>query len=58
MGGVELTDRGLVVDRDPNRLDELAIGFSRILSDLDLDHVFVAGYVAILSGRSRSTDSD
>mgnify|MGYP005862074679 CR=1 FL=1 len=56
MSGVELTDRGLVVDRDPNRLDELAIDFSRILSDLDIDHVFVAGYVAILSGRSRSTE--
>jgi len=56
MGGVELTDRGLVVDRAPNRLDELAIGFSRILSRLDIDHVFVAGYVAILSGRARSTE--
>ncbi|SMO84945.1 hypothetical protein [Halorubrum cibi] len=56
MGGVELTDRGLVVDRDPNRLDELAIGFFRVLSRLEIDHVFVAGYVAILSGRSRSTE--
>ena len=56
MGGVELTDRGLIVDRDLNRLDELAIDFSRILSDLDIGHVFVAGYVAILSGRSRSTE--
>ncbi|GAA0514316.1 hypothetical protein SAMN04488066_103146 [Halorubrum aquaticum] len=56
MGGVELTDRGLVVDREPNRLDELAIGFSRVLSRLDVDHVFVAGYVAILAGRSRSTE--
>ena len=42
MTGVELTDRGLVVDREPNRLD--------------IDHVFVAGYVAILAGRSRSTE--
>jgi len=56
MSGVELTDCGLVVDRDPNRLDELAIDFSRVLSDLDIDHVFVAGYVAILFGRSRSTE--
>lgn len=56
MTGVELTDRGLVVGRDPNRLDELAIDFSGILSDLGIDHVFVAGYVAILAGRSRSTE--
>jgi hypothetical protein len=56
MTGVELTDRGLVVDRDPNRLDELAVGFSEVLSRLDIDHVFVAGYVAILAGRSRSTE--
>ena len=56
MSGVELTDRGLIVDREPNRLDELAIGFSETLSGLDIDHVFVAGYVAILAGRSRSTE--
>ena len=56
MTGVELTDRGLVVDREPNRLDELAVGFSGILSRFDIDHVFVAGYVAILAGRSRSTE--
>ena len=56
MTGVELTDRGLVVDREPNRLDELAVGFSEVLSRLDIDHVFVAGYVAILAGRSRSTE--
>lgn len=56
MGGVELTDAGLVVGREPNRLDTLAIDFSRILTGLDIDHVFVAGYVAILAGRSRSTE--
>ncbi|QUO47528.1 hypothetical protein [Halorubrum ruber] len=56
MGGVDLTDRGLVVDREPNRLDELALEFSQVLSRLDIGHVFVAGYVAILAGRSRSTE--
>ena len=55
MTGVELTDRGLVVDREPNRLDELAVGFSEVLRRLDISHVFVAGYVAIPAGRSRST---
>ncbi|SNR46737.1 hypothetical protein [Halorubrum vacuolatum] len=56
MAGVELTEAGLIIDREPNRLDELAADFSAILSRLDIDHVFVAGYVAILTGRSRSTE--
>lgn len=55
MSGVTLTDGTLVVDRDPNRLDELAIAFSRLLERFDIGHVFVAGYVAILSGRARAT---
>jgi len=56
MSGVELTDSGLVVDREPNGFDELAIEFSTLAAEHDIDHVFVAGYVAILTGRSRSTE--
>ena len=56
MSGVELTENGLVVDREPNGFDELAIAFSALASRLDIDHVFVAGYVAILTGRSRATE--
>ena len=56
MGGIELQDDVLVVDREANDLDELAIRFSSILADLDIDHVFVSGYVAILAGRSRATE--
>jgi hypothetical protein len=56
MSGIELRDDTLVVRRSPNGLDELAIGFSAILDDLDIEHVFVAGYVAILTGRARSTE--
>jgi hypothetical protein len=56
MGGIELRDGVLVVDRATNDLDELAIRFSSILSDLDIDHVFISGYVAILAGRSRATE--
>lgn len=40
------------VDRPPN---ELALSFSTVLSADSVDHVFVAGYVAILAGRARST---
>ena len=55
MGGIELREDMLVVDRPPNDLDELALAFSRLLSDHGVEHVFVAGYVAILAGRARAT---
>lgn len=56
MGGIELRDGMLVVDRELNDLDNLALRFSKILDELDIDHVFVSGYVAILTGRSRATE--
>lgn len=56
MGGIELRDETLIVDREPNQLDELAISFSAILDRFDIDHVYVSGYVAILAGRARSTE--
>lgn len=56
MAGIELDDDTLVVGRQPNVLDELAIRFSEILDDLGIEHVYVAGYVAILTGRSRATE--
>ena len=56
MGGVELRNGTLLVEREPNQLDELAVGFSGILDRFDIEHVFVAGYVSILAGRARSTE--
>lgn len=56
MGGIELRKGTLVVERDPNNLDELAIAFSQILGRFDISHVFIAGYVSILAGRARSTE--
>ena len=56
MSGIELHDGTLVVDRDPNDLDDLTIQFSTILSELNINHVYIAGYVAILAGRSRATE--
>lgn len=55
MGGIELRDGVLAVDREPNDLDDLAVEFSSILADLGVEHVFVSGYVAILAGRARAT---
>lgn len=56
MSGIEFRDDTVVVDREPNDLDELAIQFTRILDGLDVNHVYVSGYVAILTGRSRATE--
>lgn len=56
MGGIELRNGTLVVNREPNQLDELAIRFSTILDRFDIDHVYIAGYVSILAGRARSTE--
>jgi len=56
MAGISLRDGELVVGREPNRLDDLAIGFSSLLDELGVGHVFVAGYVAILACRARSTE--
>lgn len=56
MGGIELRNRTLVVEREPNQLDELTIRFSEVLDQFDIEHVYVAGYVSILAGRARSTE--
>ncbi|WP_276259553.1 hypothetical protein [Haloglomus litoreum] len=56
MGGIELRDGTLIVRREPNRLDELAIEFSAILDRFSIDHVYIAGYISILAGRARSTE--
>lgn len=56
MGGIELRDGTLVVDREPNDLDELAIRFSTLLDEIGIKQVFINGYVAILAGRARATE--
>lgn len=56
MGGIELRDGTLRVDREPNDLDELAILFSSLLDEVGIGHVFISGYVAILTGRARATE--
>lgn len=56
MSGIELRNGTLIVGREPNQLDELAIEFSDILNRFNIDHVYIAGYVSILAGRARSTE--
>jgi hypothetical protein len=50
MGGIELRNGTLVVEREPNQLDELAIRFAEILGQFDIKHVYIAGYVSTVSG--------
>lgn len=56
MSGIELRNGTLIVQREPNRLDELASTFSAFLDRFDIEHVYIAGYVSILAGRARSTE--
>lgn len=56
MGGIEIRDETLVVERAPNQLDALAIEFSDLLDEFGIAHVYVSGYVTILAGRARSTE--
>lgn len=39
-----------------NKLDEMAIYFSENLSQLNISHIFLSGYVAILFGRNRTSE--
>ncbi|MFC7324155.1 hypothetical protein ACFQMF_06115 [Halorubrum rutilum] len=57
MSGIELRDNTLVVRREPNQLDELAIAFSELLDQIGITHVYITGYVSILAGRARSTEA-
>jgi hypothetical protein len=40
MGGVELRDGELRIEREANELDELAVRFTAILDELDIEHVY------------------
>jgi hypothetical protein len=43
-------------NKELNHLDKLAREFSKLLTDHEIGHVFVSGYVAILFGRNRSSE--
>lgn len=53
---MELSDDTLTVSRALSELDKDVLGFTRILDACEVDYVIVSGYVAILTGRSRSTE--
>ncbi|WP_138007464.1 hypothetical protein [Halalkalirubrum salinum] len=53
---MELSDDTLSVSRELSQLDKDVLEFTRILDVCDVNYVIVSGYVAILTGRSRSTE--
>ncbi|QKY15615.1 hypothetical protein [Halorubrum sp. CBA1229] len=53
---MELSDDTLTVSRELSALDKDVLEFTRILDACDVNYVIVSGYVAILTGRSRSTE--
>ena len=53
---MELSDDTLTVSRELSELDKDVLEFTRILDACKVDYVIVSGYVAILTGRSRSTE--
>jgi hypothetical protein len=44
------------LEKETNRLDELAIEFSKELTAAGIKHIFLSGYVAILFGRNRASE--
>jgi hypothetical protein len=49
-------DRIRLHDVERNAYDELAIGTTAVLERLEVDSAVVAGYLAILLGRTRATE--
>lgn len=52
----EYDGRRLKFDKELSELDKIVIDFVKMLSSLDIKYVIVSGYVAILLGRSRTTE--
>lgn len=53
---MKLGDDRLSLDRELSTLDEDVVAFTAVLDDHDVEYVVVSGYVAILTGRARSTE--
>jgi len=53
---IEYENDRISFEKELTVLDELALDFSEILQENNIDHVFVAGYIAILFGRSRISE--
>jgi hypothetical protein len=53
---IEFVERKLSFEKELTIYDELALKFSNILNQNGIEYIFVSGYVAILFGRSRTSE--
>ncbi len=53
---IEYIGRTITFTKEPTIYDELVLDFSEILQELNIKHVFVSGYIALLFGRSRISE--
>ena len=53
---MELSNDALTGSRDLSELDKDVLEFTQVLDDCNVAYIIVSGYVAILTGRSRSTE--
>ena len=53
---IEFKEDGIHLDREPSKLDRMAMYFSDRLRKSGIEHVFVSGYVAIMFGRNRASE--
>lgn len=49
-------DEAIIIEKDPNDLDELVLDVTSVLDDLEIEYAVVSGYFAVLLGRSRATE--
>ncbi|MCK4615214.1 MAG: hypothetical protein KAU14_10460 [Thermoplasmata archaeon] len=53
---LEFTEKGIVFNKELNPLDEFVLYFTRLLDEQGIGYCIVSGYVAILFGRSRTSE--
>ena len=54
---MEFEGRQITLNKELSKLDELALRFSDCLNALEIENVFLSGYVAILFGRNRASEA-
>ena len=53
---LEFKDNKIIFSKELTKLDNLAVQFSRLLSEFDIKHIFLSGYIPILFGRNRASE--
>lgn len=53
---IEFDENHIIFSKELNKLDEMALRFSKVLSELGIKHVFLSGYIPILFGRNRASE--